>query len=187
MFKSGQKVLCVDGKSENSQLADHFYPVKGAIYTVEFLDTDSSSQYISLVEDPHNKASWDLERFVEIGEVTAGLNSSVSIDDAKLPNALGGVKFDKGKLRYTLLLQDLPRAVKEVTEVLEFGAQKYARMNFEKIESHRYDEAMVRHLMAYLAGEVNDSESGKQHLSHLVCCALFLIEREVKTNEKTSS
>lgn len=180
MFKKGQKVLCIDGKSENSQLADHFYPVKGAIYTVEFLDTDSSSQYISLVEDPHNKASWDLERFVEIGEVTAGLNSSVSIDDAKLPNAQGGIKFDQGKVDYTYLLKDLPVSVEEVTKVLIYGANKYNRANYSKVESERYEAAALRHIMAYLQGEQLDPETGYHHLAHATCCLMFLVERKVK-------
>jgi Domain of unknown function (DUF5664) len=98
-------------------------------------------------------------------------------------NALGGIKYDQGKIRYTLLLQDLPRAVKEVTEVLEMGARKYSRMNFEKVESDRYKDAMLRHVLDYLKGQINDPESGKHHLAHLACCALFLIERELKEKE----
>lgn len=114
--------------------------------------------------------------------IEEGRESEVTAPEVQ-PNVQGGIKFDQGKVRYTLLLQDLPRAVKQVTEVLEFGAKKYARMNFEKIEAHRYDEAMTRHLMAYLAGEENDPESGKNHLSHMICCAMFLLEREIKKGE----
>jgi hypothetical protein len=66
------------------------------------------------------------------------------------------------------------------------GAKKYSRMNFEKVESERYNDAMLRHLMDYLKGEVTDLESSKHHLAHLVCCAMFLIERKLKEEEQSN-
>lgn len=200
MFKAGDKVVCVQGKSSKSQVADHFYPVQGEIYTVASVDNseDNNCFYVSLVEDTFHGAAWDLDRFVIVSEARAGLDSEkfseiqnkviAAIDEAvKLPNAQGGIKFDLGKKDYTLLLQDLKVTVDEVTDVLELGAKKYARGNYKLIESDRYHKAMLRHIMSYLSGELTDPETGKHHLAHAICCAAFLIEREVNKNETTSS
>lgn len=92
-------------------------------------------------------------------------------------NELGGKKFDQGKLDYTLLLKDLPKSVESVVKVLTLGSTKYGRTNYNKVETERYEAALTRHLMQYLSGEKVDSESGESHLSHIVCCCLFLVER----------
>jgi hypothetical protein len=91
-----------------------------------------------------------------------------------------GMKFDSGKLDYTLLPWD---GVEEVVKVLEFGAKKYARDNWKKVENAetRYMAAAFRHLVAHSKGELNDSETGLSHLAHAGCCLLFLIALE-KTN-----
>lgn len=89
-----------------------------------------------------------------------------------------GMKFDSGKLDYTLLPWD---GVEEVVKVLEFGAKKYARDNWKKVESQRYMAAAFRHLVAYSKGELNDSETGLSHLAHASCCVLFMLSLE-KTN-----
>ena len=94
------------------------------------------------------------------------------------PNNKGGVKFDNGKIDYTLLFQDLPNACESVTKVLMLGANKYGRANYLKVENDRYDKALLRHLMDYLKGIELDSESGESHLAHLVCCAMFLLEKQ---------
>lgn len=104
-------------------------------------------------------------------------------EEVKKPNSQGGIKFDLGKRDYTILLQDLKVTVDEVTDVLELGAKKYARGNYKLIESDRYHKAMLRHIMSYLSGELNDPETGKHHLAHAICCAAFLIEREVKKED----
>lgn len=93
-------------------------------------------------------------------------------------NNKGGVKFDNGKIDYTLLFQDLPNACESVTKVLMLGANKYGRANYLKVENDRYDKALLRHLMDYLKGIELDSESGESHLAHLVCCAMFLLEKQ---------
>ena len=85
-----------------------------------------------------------------------------------------GMKFDAGKLDYTLLPWD---GVEEVVKVLEFGAAKYARDNWKKVESPRYVAAAFRHLVAYARGERFDQETGLSHLAHACCCLLFLISQ----------
>lgn len=85
-----------------------------------------------------------------------------------------GVKHDNGKFRFSLLPWN---AVKEVIDVLEFGAKKYAPDNWKRVDDHRdrYFNATIRHVTAWYAGEKNDPETGLNHLAHAVCCLLFLI------------
>lgn len=93
-------------------------------------------------------------------------------------NKEGGVKADGGKVRPTILLQDLNKATNSVVRVLEYGARKYSRANYAKVENERYLDAIGRHYMAYLSGEQNDPETGESHMAHIACCALFLIQKE---------
>lgn len=85
-----------------------------------------------------------------------------------------GVKADDGKLRHSLLPQG---ALDEVLKALEFGAKKYAVDNWQRVEDAetRYYDAAHRHLAAYWNGESTDPESGKHHLAHAICCAMFLM------------
>lgn len=98
------------------------------------------------------------------------------------PNSQGGIKFDSKKARPTLLLKSMPHAVQEVIDVLELGARKYAPDNWKKVENERYHDAMLRHVLSYLGGEVNDPETSKHHLAHAVCNMLFLIQKEEESN-----
>lgn len=99
----------------------------------------------------------------------------------------GGIKFDAGKVSYVHLLKDLPRASESVTKVLMYGAKKYGRENYHKVEKERYEDAMLRHLMSTFTGEHFDPETDEPHLSHLVCSALFLIERILKEKEEQNA
>jgi hypothetical protein len=85
-----------------------------------------------------------------------------------------GMKFDDDKRDFTLLPWP---AVEEIVKVLEFGAKKYARDNWQKVEADRYVKAAFRHLIDYNQGEENDKESGLSHLAHLGCCVLFLLSK----------
>ena len=86
-----------------------------------------------------------------------------------------GTKDDSGKTDWTLMPW---KELEEVTEVLQFGASKYSRDNWKLVEADRYRQAALRHLISYISGEKTDPESGKSHLAHLVCNALFLIWKE---------
>ena len=89
----------------------------------------------------------------------------------------GGMKFDTGKLDYTLVPWD---GLDEIVKVLEFGARKYARDNWQLVEGgeQRYLAAAFRHLIAYNRGEKIDPETGVSHFAHAGCCLLFLLSLE---------
>lgn len=95
-------------------------------------------------------------------------------------NERGGMKFDKDKLRPTLMFRSLNKAVTSVQDVLLYGSKKYSADNWVLVEPERYDDAALRHIQAYLAGEVNDSESGKPHLAHALCCLMFRLELDLR-------
>jgi len=86
-----------------------------------------------------------------------------------------GMKFDSGKLDYTLVPW---HGMDEVVKVLEFGAKKYARDNWRFVEhAHtRYLAAAFRHIIKYNEGEFVDQETGLSHLAHATCCMLFLLD-----------
>lgn len=88
-----------------------------------------------------------------------------------------GRKFDDGKLEYGLLP---PKALEATVDVLTFGAQKYERDNWQKVpdSKRRYFDALQRHLWAWKQGEQIDSESGRHHLAHALCCLMFLYEHD---------
>lgn len=91
-------------------------------------------------------------------------------------NDMDEAKWDRGKIRPTLVPAKL---VPAVAAVREYGTAKYKDPeNWKKVEAQRYRDALYRHWLAYLAGEVNDPESGLPHLWHLACNAAFLIELE---------
>lgn len=95
----------------------------------------------------------------------------------------GGLKYDGGKLQYSLIP---PVALRALAEVLTFGAIKYAPNSWQEVQEgeRRYTDALMRHLEAYRDGETLDPESGLAHLKHLICNAAFLLhfeEQRLKT------
>lgn len=98
-----------------------------------------------------------------------------------------GKKFDSGKVDWTLMPFD---SLEDVVYVLMFGAQKYARDNWQKVPNpkQRYIAAAMRHIVAYQKGEKKDSESGLPHLAHAACCILFTawFDKKEEQDEKIS-
>lgn len=88
---------------------------------------------------------------------------------------MSGSKHDEGKPDMTLLTM-LPALV-AVVRVLEYGAQKYGRDNWQRVEDgeRRYCAAALRHLLAHAYGERLDPESGLPHLAHAACSVLFAL------------
>lgn len=88
-----------------------------------------------------------------------------------------GMKADHGK---PILGAIPPHAELAVGRVLTFGAEKYARGNWDHVVDHenRYMDAAMRHLNAHRRGELVDGESGESHLAHAACCILFLLDKQ---------
>lgn len=117
-----------------------------------------------------------------LGDIIARIEQPVKVDmqpnDPKL-----GRKFDSDKTQFTLVP---PLAYREVADVLTFGAKKYAKNNWKYVNNaiERYHDAAVRHIQQYAEGETLDSESGKHHLAHAICCLMFIIELQKESIKK---
>lgn len=83
-------------------------------------------------------------------------------------------KFDKGKIRHSLMNPDF---IEEVLKVLEFGANKYEEGSWNEVAEHRYADALYRHYMEYLKGGVIDVESTYSHMAHIVANAMFIYSK----------
>lgn len=81
--------------------------------------------------------------------------------DYSIPS--GFVKADSNKNQLSLID---PLFITELGQVLTFGAAKYSPNNWQLCsDSTRYKDALLRHLYAYLSGELTDPESGLPHTS----------------------
>ena len=84
------------------------------------------------------------------------------------------MKFDTDKIRYDLVP---PKAIKQLAEVLTFGAKKYKPNNWRNnTDLSRYEGALLRHFEAYRMGEMLDEETGMPHLAHALTNLVFLLE-----------
>lgn len=96
-----------------------------------------------------------------------------------------GKKNDKldGKLRWELLPLPL---IEEIVKVYTFGATKYDDNSWQTLPNgeNRYKAAMLRHLVAYDKGEVNDPESGINHLAHVAWNAIAMLHLSLKEHTK---
>ena len=102
-----------------------------------------------------------------------------------------GKKYDKKKLRYSLLPM---RALQEVVKVLEFGAAKYSEHNWRHVENaeERYRDAALRHqLEPHVLIRPMDDESFLYHDAHAICCLLFklqlMLERKAEREAQKDS
>lgn len=100
----------------------------------------------------------------------------------QLASSPGGVKFDSQKVRHDLLS---PAALDGLSRVLTYGAVKYEAHNWRKgIDWSRVQAALLRHMVAFMAGEDIDPESGLPHIDHVMCNAMFLSEfQKLSTGE----
>ena len=103
------------------------------------------------------------------------LTDSTSMSDSYLASLQPsvGMKFDNGKLLYSLIP---PETLQALAEVLTYGANKYAPNNWQLVENGetRYLDALFRHLEAFRSGETHDPESGLHHLAHVLTNVAFL-------------
>lgn len=90
------------------------------------------------------------------------------------PTRQAAIKYDDGKAPIGLVST---LWIVGVSEVLGFGAKKYAANNWRKgFNTVRLLSAALRHIFAFLGGEDLDPESGLCHLDHASCMLMFASE-----------
>ena len=89
-----------------------------------------------------------------------------------------GAKLDGGKLRPALVLGGFASAVEAMVKVGSDGARKYTDNGWKTVPNGktRYEDALLRHLLAHLRGEITDPESGSPHISHCMWNAAAIYE-----------
>jgi hypothetical protein len=102
--------------------------------------------------------------------------------EARVVDAGGGMKSDAGKVDLTMLPWD---ALESVSRVLEFGARKYARDNWRKLEKERVERSLKRHIKDYFLSKLglvpeNDPETGLPQSWHIATNGLFLVSLELR-------
>jgi len=89
---------------------------------------------------------------------------------------MGLIKHDRGKPNWALLPLVI---IKEIVEVLTFGAEKYSPGGWQKGEffdsQDRYFAAALRHLEEFQSGKRVDEESGLSPLAHALCNIMFVL------------
>jgi hypothetical protein len=85
-----------------------------------------------------------------------------------------GRKDDKGKARWDLVAWD---AFDAAARVLSYGASKYGEYNWQHVPDaeDRYFSALLRHLVAWRRGDLEDADTGENPLAHVLCNAMFLL------------
>lgn len=104
--------------------------------------------------------------------VTEPLCSSIE----RIKKEQKGYKEAKGKTRWSLLTSLFP-ALADVTSVLEYGAKKYSKDNWQLVHPEgQYIDAALRHIFKMMQGEEFDAESGLPHVSHAITDLLFIAQ-----------
>jgi hypothetical protein len=195
-----QKPIVVVGRWEYETQPEHYSSsCDGCAFRSYDKGCDSANEQYDCTE---NKVIFKPKSQVEevpLNPIVSAFNErakSIHVDSSNIPvvnipnqeirvtNEKGGTKADGLKPRPTLLLRSMPDAVQSVIRILEYGAKKYDDNNWKKVESHRYDDAALRHILAYLSGEELDKETSESHLSHAITCLLFRLQLDIDSKEK---
>ena len=97
-----------------------------------------------------------------------------------------GAKLDAGKPLPALVIGNFAAGLTEVVQVGTDGARKYTPNGWKEVPDGpaRYMEALWRHLMAHMAGEVLDPQSGHRHMAHVAWNALAYLTLTFKRKRK---
>lgn len=103
---------------------------------------------------------------------------------------LSGTRHNDGKPKLSLVL-DAREALEGAALVLGDGLIEYGRGNWSRGLDHaEVVDSLMRHLLAYNSGEDVDPKSGRPHVDHITCNALFLathVHRGIGVDGRTAT
>lgn len=96
-----------------------------------------------------------------------------------------GAKLDAGKVRPSLIVEGMARAIWAVAEVATFGANKYTPGGWVTVDNgqQRYADAGYRHVLKRAMGETVDSDSELNHLAHEAWNALAKLDLYIREQQ----
>ena len=108
------------------------------------------------------------------------------IDPKGLKQNDPGAKLDAGKPLPALVIGSFAPGLLEVVKVGTDGARKYTPDGWKSVPDgpNRYMEALWRHLMAHMAGEIRDPQSKHRHMAHVCWNALAYLTLTFKRKRK---
>lgn len=85
-----------------------------------------------------------------------------------------GIRKNKGKPRLSLIS---PIALTRIAEVLTHGEKRYSAHNWRKgLKWSETLDSLLRHTNAFNSGQDFDKDSKLNHVAHIACNAIFLLE-----------
>lgn len=96
-----------------------------------------------------------------------------------------GVKFDNGKIRASLIMCSMARALEAVCEIGTFGANKYTDDGWLEVPNgeQRYTDALFRHMFLEAKGSKYDDDSGLRHAAHTAWNALARLDIQLRRED----
>ena len=98
-----------------------------------------------------------------------------------------GAKFDAGKVRPSLIINDMPLALLAVAEVGTYGANKYSDGGWQEVDDgiRRYTDAMDRHRIKE-GISLYDYDSGLMHAAQVAWNALARLELMLREQDSNT-
>ncbi len=113
---------------------------------------------------------------------TTAISSGLSPDAPIVANAKGG---KQSQVSYGFHLMDA-RAMFRLAEVLQYGATRYERDNWRKIDAEDHLNHLLGHAFAWLAGDTQDDHPGHL-LTRAMMFVAVLLEEEAKHEQAAAN
>ena len=186
MFKIGDRVRRISG--------EYLGMTPGDVGTV--VGINSLGVELAEFSEDGTRGSHDVRKLVLIEDSPRAAQASPT-DTADLSAIPAGRKDDGGKLDMNLL-DDMPRALKAVVEVMQWAIVDkkpvpYVRGSWLGVEPDRYRAAVKRHERSAAeqatldtpARLQRDEETNLLHLAHTACSAMMALENTLRELEKS--
>lgn len=114
------------------------------------------------------------------------ITKSYETDPNGLSPHTAGAKLDAGKNRLGLVFTDFAKAIEQVGLVGSYGLKKYTEHGWLSVVNgqERYTDALLRHLLKHMQGEVIDQDSNLLHLAHVAWGTLAVLELYLRGEQR---